>query len=415
MRKNTFVVFILFSVASLCFFSDSVSASEQDAAAALIERLIEKENPDNTGAAYLRKLTPHLFDYLRHGFPGEALAPLYQAGSLAELRTLLTKQVGPEVLDFGSRMFDFFEAQADQMKPVALNSWRAAVSDRFVFFYRPGSRAEEDADFISASSEETLSAIISSLDIESEAGRNTRLLHVSRPDDMAAADLLSTGRICVYLHPGRASAADQLKKSMGRMTFGATVLSEGEDKGAGRLTARIDVVYLNAFSLAVLHHEIAHAALFLGSFDAAPLQAKALRGEADLRKAFFAGYKPIPPFLQEGIGDYIFYYRVLYPRWPLLAPPAEIVRGLLASREFIPLKRLLKEGAAFRSQRRKAYSLEAATVVDFLLRTHGPAKLKAWFSSPEKDGARSFERAFGYSVEELESRWKASLLGEGER
>jgi len=109
------------------------------------------------------------------------------------------------------------------------------------------------------------------------------------------------------------------------------------------------------------------------------------------------------------------YYRVLYPRWPLLAPPAEIMRGLLAAEEFIPLNRLLKEGAAFRSQRRKAYSLEAATVVDFLLRSHGPEKLKAWFGSPEKDGVKSFEKTFGYSVEDLQSRWKASILGEGER
>jgi hypothetical protein len=202
---------------------------------------------------------------------------------------------------------------------------------------------------------------------------------------------------------------------MGVMSFGATILSEGPDKGAGRLTARIDILYLNPLSLAVLHHEIAHSALFLGSFDPAPLAARPLRGEPDLRKAFFAGYKPIPPFLQEGIGDYIFYYRVLTPRWPLLIPPAEIMRSLLDSRDFISLNRLLKEGAAFRSRRRKAYSLEAAAVVDFLLRSHGPEKLKSWFNAPEKDGVRSFEKTYGYSVEELESRWKTSLLAENER
>lgn len=409
-----------FALALALFTASGLTAvpptPESDALTGLIERLVESEKLDPFGAAYLRKLTPPLFEYLRARHPDKALERLYRADSTAELRKSLEELAGPGVIDFGSGMFKCFEERAGMESPPALNSWRAAASDRFVFFFRPGSPAAKDADFISASSEEALAAILSSLGIEGQAARNAGLLHVSRPDDTAPeTDIPAGGRICVYLHPSRASAADKLNKTMGVMSFGATALSEEPDKGAGRLTARIDVLYLNALSLAVLHHEIAHAALFLGSYDSAPLAAKPLQGEPDLRKAFFAGYKPIPPFLQEGIGDYIFYYRVLCPRWPLLAPPSEIMRGLLVSGEFIPLNRLLKEGAAFRSQRRKAYSLEAATVVDFLLRSHGPEKLKAWFGSTEKDGVKSFEKTYGYSVEDLESRWKTSLLGEGER
>ena len=382
----------------------------------LIERLVENGRRDAVGAAYLRKLTPPLFDYLASRCSPEELAPLYRARTTDELRILLAGRVGLEVLDFGAGMFEFFESRSDHDKPGAMNSWKTAVTDRFVFFFRPGSRAEDDADFLSASCEEALSTILSSLALEAEAERNIEMIHVPPPDEgVAAAGIPPEGRISVYLHPGRSSAGSKLKRSMGGMSFGATILSEDGTDGPGRLTARIDVLYLNALSLAVVHHEIAHAALFLGGFDPAPLAAKPLRGEADLRKAFFAGYKPIQPFLHEGIGDYIFYHRILMPRWPLLPPPGELMTALLDSKEFIPLGKLIREGAAFRSQRRKAYSLQAATVVDYLLRTHGPAKLKTWLMSPDKDGVRSFEDAFGYSVAELEARWKASLPGEGEK
>jgi len=388
----------------------------RDAVADLVERLVESDDRNAIGAAYLRKLTPPLFDYLRSRYSHADLAPLYQARSTDELRSLLVRKVGLDVLDFGAGMFEFFEARIDQKTAGALNYWRTAASDRFVFFVRPGSRAEEDADFVSASCEEALSAILSSLDIEAEAGRNLEMIHVPPPTEGSAADDIPPGgRISVYLHPIRSSAGDKLKRSMGGMSFGATILSEDGTEGPGRLTARIDVLYLNALSLAVVHHEIAHAALFLGSFDSAPLAAKPLRGEADLRKAFFAGYKPIPPFLHEGIGDYIFYHRVLMPRWLLLPPPGELMAALLGQKESIPLGKLIREGAAFRSQRRKAYSLQAATVVDCLLRCHGPAKLKAWLLSSDKDVVRSFEKTFGYSVAELEARWKASLLGEQEK
>ncbi|MBN2198276.1 MAG: hypothetical protein JW747_00335 [Candidatus Aminicenantes bacterium] len=406
-------VLTLLGALFLVVFPHSAAGAGPDHAAVLIERLIGADGLDDVEAAYLRKLTPPLFDYLRSLCSEAEMDPLYRAGSTAELRALLAKQVGPDVLDFGGGMFDYFEQRADKGKPGALDSWRAAVSDRFVFFYRPGSRAEEDAEFLAASSEEALSAILAGLDMRSEALENAEVLHVPRPPGSAPEnDIPSAGKISVFLHPGRASAGKKFNKTMGAMSFGATILSEGADKGAGRLTARIDVLYLNALSLAVLHHEIAHAALFLGSFDAAPLAAEPLQGKADLRKAFFDGYKPIPPFLQEGIGDYIFYYRVLTPRWPLLASPGEMMKDILGSKECIPLAKLIREGAAFRSRRRKAYSLEAATVVDYLIRSHGPAKLKAWLLSPEKDGVGSFEKTFGYSVAELESRWKASLLGE---
>jgi len=383
--------------------------------AALIERLIVREGADETGAAYLRNLTPPLFDFLRSRLPPEALAPLYEAGSMAELRSVLKEQVGPGVLDFGAAMFEYFENQPDSNKAVGFSSWKTAVSERFVFFFRPESRAEEDADFIAASCEEALSAILSTLDMEHEVARNQERLHFARPDQtIGVQDVPSAGRIAVYLHPARSSGGDKLKKSLGGMTFGATILQEGPEKGAGRLTARIDALYLNPLFLSVLHHEIAHAALFLGSFDATALSAKALQGESDLRKAFFAGYKAIPPFLQEGVGDCLFYYQVIYPRWPLLPSPREMTRELAGSKGLIPLVKLLKEGSAFRSQRRKAYSLQAATVIDYVFREYGPAKLKAWLLSPVKDGVKSFENIYGLAVEDFESRWKASLLGEQE-
>jgi hypothetical protein len=266
-------------------------------------------------------------------------------------------------------------------------------------------------DFIRRSAEEALRAMVSCLGIEAETQKTFQVLKTDFPQEQSDPDAPSPrARISVFLFPVRADAAKTLKGTMGNMSFGATIVKEqGAEKGAGRLTARINVLYLNAFSLAVLHHEIGHAALFLGHYDPQPLAAGPLGGEADLKKAFFAGFKPIPPFLHEGVGDYVIYFQTFYKNWPLLPPPPALALSLKTTKDFIPLETLLREGARFRAQRHKAYSLEAATVIDYLLRTFGREKLRAWFLAAEADSREAFKKIYGFTVKELEEKWTEDL------
>ena len=168
-------------------------------------------------------------------------------------------------------------------------------------------------------------------------------------------------------------------------------------------------LYLNAFSLAVLHHEVAHGSLFLGSFDPEPLKGRTFEDEKDLSKAFFAGYTAIPPFLHEGIGDYALYYHGLYAFWPVLPAPKDILVSLRAAGGFIPLEKLIKESRIFRMRNHKAYSLEAASFIDYCLRAFGPEKLKAWFMDAGSRPDQTFEAVYGMTVAQAEALWLKDL------
>jgi len=401
--------------ACICVFALAALLPAQpaavDAVQAMIERVIIQDKLSGDRAIYFRALTSQLFEYLRTVIDGASLKTLCLAGTGAELGRLVEKQLGQSVLDFGQKMFAFFEARTVETKGVDLKTWRTADSDHFAFYYRPGSAAERDLDFIRRSSEEAFLAMVSCLGLEAETQKTFRVLKTDAPQEQSGPEGLSPqGRIAVFLFPVRADGAKTLKFTMGNMSFGATIAKEpGAEKGVGRLTARINVLYLNAFSLAVLHHEIGHAALFLGHYDPTVLAAGPLGGEADLKKAFFAGYKPLPPFLHEGVGDYVIYFQTFYKYWPLLPPPASLSLSLRTTKDFIPLETLLREGARFRAQRHKAYSLEAATVIDYLLRAFGREKLRAWFLAPAADSREAFKKIYGFGVKELEEKWTVDL------
>lgn len=383
----------------------------EDPVQAMIERVVSQDKLSGDRAVYFQKLTGLLFEYLRTTVKPEALEPLCGAGSTAELTRLLEKHLGQSVIDFGEKMFSFFERKAAGDKSVDLKTWKAAETAHFAFFVHPGSQADKDLDLIKRSAEEAFTAIVSCLGLETEAEKTFRLLKTDAPQGLSEPSAPSqAGRISVLLYPGRPPEAKQLKGSMGNMSFGATIVKDpGQDQGAGRLTAQVNVLYLNAFSLPVLHHEIGHAVLFLGHFDSGPLASQLLRGESDLRKAFFAGYKPIPPFLHEGIGDYVVYFQSFYKNWPLLPPPDALALSIVQTKDFVPLQTLLQEGVIFRAQHHKAYSLEAASVIDYLIRAHGRDKLKAWFQAADSDSRKAFQKVYGFSIQELEERWKTAL------
>jgi hypothetical protein len=391
--------------------SASGPTAAEDPVQAMIGRVISQDKLSGDRAVYFKKLTGLLFEYLRTSVKPEALEPLCAAGSTAELSRLLEKHVGQSVLDFGEKMFSFFEEKAAGDKSVDLKIWKAAETAHFAFFVHPGSQADKDLDLIKRSAEEAFTAIVSCLGLETEAEKTFRVLKTDAPQGLSEPTGPSqAGRISVLLYSGRPPEAKQLKGSMGNMSFGATIVKDpGPDRGAGRLTAKVNVLYLNVFSLTVLHHEIGHAVLFLGHFDSAPIASQPLRGESDLKKAFFAGYRPIPPFLHEGIGDYVVYFQSFYKNWPLLPSPEALALSIVQTKDFVPLQMLLQEGVKFRAQHHKAYSLEAASVIDYLMRTHGRDKLKAWFQAADSDSRKAFQKVYGFSIQELEERWKTAL------
>jgi hypothetical protein len=401
-----------FAGIGFCVFTLMVAGSAggrlaaEDPVQTMIERVISQDKLSGDRAVYFHKLTGLLFEYLRTTVKPEALEPLCRAGSTAELSRLLEKHVGQSVIDFGEKMFSFFEEKASGDKSVDVKTWKAAETAHFAFFVHPGSQADKDLDLIKRSAEEAFTAIVSCMGLETETEKSFRVLKTDVPQGLSGATALSqAGRISVFLYSGLLPEAKQLKGSMGNMSFGATIVKDpGQDQGAGRLTAN-----LNAFSLTVLHHEIGHAVLFLGHFDPGPLASQLLRGESDLRKAFFAGYKPIPPFLHEGIGDYVVYFQSFYKNWPLLPPPDALALSIVQTKEFVPLQTLLQEGVKFRAQHHKAYSLEAASVIDYLIRTQGRDKLKAWFRAADSDSRKAFQKVYGFSIQELEERWKTAL------
>jgi hypothetical protein len=373
----------------------------------MMARIEEKDSLKGQEALYFKKLTPLLFEYLQANFKETEIEPLYKAQTVIELGTLFEKQFGKNIIEFGEKMFAFFEEKASTDATPRSGEWSDWTSEHLVFFANPGSRAEADIELIKSSAEETLASLASSLAMEEELARSLKVLHSVSPEKNKKELIKSfPGKIAVYLLQAREGEAMKRisRRSQGATSFGATILDSGEEKGWGRLTAQINIFYFNAFSLAVLNHEAGHAVLFLGSFNPSSLTKNPLKGESDLKKAFFAGYTPIAPFLHEGIGDYIIYYHGFYHHWPLLPQPDRVVQSFLNSSLYIPLKRLIKEDGAFRREHHKEYSLEAASFINYLIKTYGKERLRKWFLSG-KDSAGNFEKIYEQSIAEAENEW----------
>ncbi len=388
-----------------------VQGGEDDSLAQMMSRIESQSGLKGKKALYFQKLTPLLFDYLQIISTRETLDSLYQAQSLQELGLLIEQQMGNNIIDFGEKMFAYFEKEASKDTKVNTKEWSPFLSDHFIFYAHPGSRAEAEIDSIKESAESTYTSVAAVLGIEEEVERTAAVLHTDLIEENKKKSC--PGKIVAYLHQKRRGKTEKKigKHSMGNMSFGATILKSGENKGWGRLTAEINVLYFNAFSLTVLHHEIAHAVLFLGSFDLRPLNEKPLKGKSDLKKAFFAGYTAISPFLHEGIGDYALYYHGFYQHWPILPPPEELVKRIISTERYISLSTLIKEGVRFRSRHHKEYSLEAAVFLNYLHQNYEKVKLKQWFLTGKKDSHSTFKNIYGKTIQNTEKEWHAHLQG----
>lgn len=362
-------------------------------------RIAENSRIEGESMFYLRKLTPFLFDFLEAESQGQFSRKLPDVRTLEELKSHIQDAFGQDLIDLGEKMFLFF----DQNAPSRLQGQEIRCeSEHFVFLAYPQSRAQEDMPMILENAEKVYEAIVGLLGLAEDIEKSLKTVL----DDENKIQ----GKITVRLHPSRGEEVDKAikKRSTGSANFGATI---DKDKN-GRLTARIDMLYFNGFSLSVLYHEIAHIALMLGSFDIQKLTATPLQGESDLRKAFFAGYKKIPLFLQEGIGDYGTYFYGFYDQWPLLPPFDQLVRSVISDDRYIPIKKLVTENGLFIMKNHKRFSLEAASFIRFLSSRFEKDKLKQWLLSGDKNPDRSFENIFGIGLESAEREWLKNLEAE---
>ncbi len=342
-------------------------------------------------------LTPLLLDYAETILNEEKITVLYGAPTPADFLRKLEALSGKDLLDLGADMFAHFE-----LRPAAgdVKTWDSFPAGPFLVFVHPGSRADRDRDFIARELADSTAAVVESLNMTPmfEAARG--ILKPPAPD--------AQGMIPVRLFSSRREegASKIRKESQGSATLGATITDK-----AGRLTFEIDILYLNALSLSVLEHEAAHAVVLLSTFDTAALVTSPLQGEADLRKAFFAGYRKIPTFLQEGLGDWGFYYHGFHRNWGLLPPAGDLVAGLEAKGRTLPLAELLAGDIRYAARNRKAYSLQAASFIEFLLKTQGREKVLRWLLTNEMNAAKTFEGVFGQTVAAAEKDWKAARRG----
>ncbi|MBL8113231.1 MAG: hypothetical protein JNK60_10120 [Acidobacteria bacterium] len=332
-------------------------------------------------------LTPLFLDHLERTVSKDRLAELWKATDRNAFLALLEKVTGRDLLETGERMFEALEKDAVRA-PAPPGDWVNSEAGPFTLHMRPDSAAQRDLALIEKDATETWTRVAALLDLSEAVDASHRLL---------AGD----GRIDVYLHAARAGEGkDRLGHGHGGTSLGGTIVD-----GKGRLTTRIDVLYLNAFSLAVLEHEVAHAVVLLAAFDAAAFAKHALEDKAGLKTAFLAAYRKVPAFLHEGLGDYALYHHGLQKSWGLLPEPRKILTSLRASGKTLPLEELLAGDVRFRAKNHKVFSLEAAAFLDFLLATRGKELVRRWLFSGEPNGAKSFAKVFGTGIDALEKEF----------
>ena len=391
MKKGCFPFLILLLAASaLAAAADQTVEATRDA---LMTRLAAGGDP----RPLFPVLTPLLLDYAETILTGEKITSLYGSSTPAEFLKKLEALSGKDLLDLGADMFAFFES-----KPATGDAakWDSFPAGPFLVYVHPGSRADRDRDVIARELAASAAAVAEALDMVSLFESARGILPPPAPD--------APGMIPVRLYESRKEegASKIRKESQGSATLGATISEE-----AGRLTFTIDILYFNALSLSVLEHEAAHAVVLLSTFDTAALTANPLRNEAGLRKAFFAGYRKIPTFLQEGLGDWGFYYHGFHRNWGLLPSVGDLVAGLEAKGRTLPFAELLAGDIRYAAKNRKAYSLQAASFIEFLLETQGRERVFRWLLTNETNAAKTFEGVFGQTVAAAEKNWKAARAG----
>lgn len=329
-------------------------------------------------------LTPLFLDHLERTVPKDRLAELWKATDRNAFLALLEKVTGRDLLDTGERMFEALEREAAR-GPTPSGAWTSVPAGPFTLHVRPDSAAQRDLALIERDATETWTRVAALLDLSEAADASRRLL---------AGD----GRIDVYLHAARAGEGkERLGHGHGSTSLGGTIVD-----GKGRLSTRIDVLYLNAFSLAVLEHEVSHTVVLLASFDAPAFAKPAIEDKSTLKTAFLSAYRKVPAFLQEGLGDYSLYHHGLQKSWGLLPEPKGILTTLRASGKTLPVEELLAGDVRFRAKNHKVFSLEAAAFLDFLLTTRGKEPVRRWLFSGEANGAKSFAKVFGAGIDAVE-------------
>jgi hypothetical protein len=317
----------------------------------------------------------------------------------ADFRQLLQTRAGKDLLDIGQSMFESFEKAAASLP--AASGWVVRDTEHYRIFVRPDSAAARDLDVIGAEAERSRAGIAEDFALGSAlATREAVISTASRPD--AGRQDPST-RVAVFLYANR---ADDKDGHVGRNTMGSTQFGATIEAGKGRLRASIHVLYYNLFSIAVIEHEIAHVAVMLAAFDPAAID-RPLAGEKELRTAFFAGYRQLPGFLSEGVGDYGLYYVGFYKAWGLLGPPESMAAALRRGGGLPPLGPLLHGDAKLHARGHKIFSLAVSTFLRYLLQTQKPETVRDWLFA----GASSDElsRRFGMSAADAERAWGAWL------
>jgi len=365
------------------------------------EALVRRLAAEAPSAPLLLPLTGLLLDHLEATYPAAKLADLYASENASEFNRRLRLAAGKDLLDLGA---DLFAASEKKAPADAHAAWTKIVAGPFRLYIRPGSPADRDRELIARDAVETAARVAEALDL----GPSFDTVRALLADDENEKGT-GPGLIPVYLHASRAGdGAEKIgKTTYGNATLGATIVER-----KGRVTFRINILYFNALFLTVLEHEVAHAVALLATFDPKELLARDLAGEPDLRKAFMAGYRPMPALLQEGLGDWAFFYKGFHAAWGLLPAPEAVVADLRDQGKTLPLKDILSRGAAFRAQNTKAYSLEAATFLEFLFRTKGRDAVRKWLFAPGADAARTLGPQLGLSVADAEKQW---LAGGGRR
>jgi hypothetical protein len=379
-------------LAVVCFFSSLPAAGQTDvsARAAMLKRLAGP----NPGPLF-EAATPLLLDFVDSILPPDKRAALYEARDRGDLLLRIESACGRDLIDLGHEMFEYYESRAaKEFDP----DWLSFPAGPFLMHVHPGSPADRDRALIGREIEAVMGPALQALGLAASFPTALAALKPAAPE--------APGLIPIYLHSSRteAGASKISKNSTGSATLGATIVDK-----AGRLTFEAHILYFNALSLPVIEHEAAHAAVMLGTFDVAALTAKPLEGEADLRKAFFAGYRKIPTFLQEGLGDWAFYYRGFHRQWGLLPEPESLLVLLRREGRTLPLAELLAGDIRYAAKNRKAYSLEAAVFLQYLLITQGSDNVGRWLASNEVNGAKTFAAAFGRPLETVEQEFLTTL------
>jgi hypothetical protein len=347
------------------------------------------QSPDNARVA--AALDAVLFGYLDATYGPQDVAPLRSAGRPAAFSARLRALTGLDPLELGESVMKLAERAAAE-RPAEPGPTIERIAGPFVLRTTGNSPAERDLDLIARS-------------VVSAYERTATALSIQKQEQASRQLFDDTGRIEVKLHSTRQGpAAKSLGPGMGKTSLGATIRD-----GSAVLFVRIEVLYLNAFSLAVLEHEAAHAAVLLGTFDATAFSNRNPKDEGTLRAAFLAGYrKDIPLFLQEGIGDWAIYKGGLYHAWSVFPPVDQLVRELRRAGKLLPLAELIAGDARFRASHHKAYSLEAAAFLGFLFDRYGATRVRTWLFAQGRDWTRSFEATFGKSLAAVEADWHAT-------